>query len=258
MADVIRVDRHDGVATVSLNRPDRLNALNRPVWPALTEAFEALSADPSVRCVVLRGAGKAFSPGADISEFESERPDAARASAYGQVMERAYAAVEGCPHPTVARIQGPCTGAGMVLALLCDLRITGAGGKFGAPVARIGLAMPLPEFRVLFAAVGRARALELVLEAKVIDADEAARIGLVHRVVPDDALDQEIEATTRRITAGAPLVARAHKAFARRLATGAPLSPDELAASYASFDTADYREGIQAFLDKRPPGFRGE
>lgn len=255
--DTVLVDRDGSVATVTLNRPQRLNALDHTMWPALAEAFSALGAEEGVRVVVLRGAGKAFSPGADISEFEDRRGGPDQAAAYGRVMDRAYAAITGCPHPVIARVAGPCTGAGMVLALLCDLRIAGESARMGAPVSRLGLAMPYPEFGALYAAAGHAAALELVLEARVIDAAEAREKGLVNRVVPDRELDAAVADSAGRIAAGAPLVNRWHKAFARRLATGTPPSAEEVAASYASFGTADYREGFRAFLEKRPPRFDG-
>jgi len=257
MTDLVLVERQDAVATVVLNRPDRLNALIMPMWPALTAAFTELSADDSVRCVVLRGAGDTFSPGADISEFEDERADPGQAAAYGRIMDAAYDAMRACPHPVIAAIKGPCTGAGLVLALLCDLRISAESGRFGAPVSRLGLAMPYPEFSVLFQALGRARTLALLLEARVVDADEALAMGIVGRVVPDEDLGRAVTGSAARIAAGAPLVNRAHKSFAARLASGAPLEADEIAASYESFGTEDYREGYRAFLEKRKPDFRG-
>ncbi len=257
MADPVTVAREDGVATVALNRPDRLNALNKPMWLALAAAFRTLSGDDSVRCVVLRGAGKAFSPGADIAEFEAERGDPGQAHAYGRIMDDTYAAMRECPHPMIARIEGACTGGGMILALLCDLRIAAAGAKFGAPVSRLGLAMPLSEFSILHGAVGRARALEILLEARVFDAHEALAKEIVQRVVVDDELDAAVADSVRRIAAGAPLVNRWHKAFARRLSAPVTLAEQEVAESYASFGTEDYREGFQAFLAKRKPVFRG-
>ncbi|MEQ8964706.1 MAG: enoyl-CoA hydratase-related protein [Azospirillaceae bacterium] len=246
-----------GVATVTIDRPERMNALDKPSWPALARAFRTLDADEDVRCVVLTGAGKAFSPGADVSEFEGERGDPDQAAAYGRLMEETYAAIAECRHPVLARIAGPCTGAGMVLALTCDWRIAGQSARFGAPVARLGLAMPYPEFAALHAAVGRARALEIVFEARIFDAAEAEAKGLVNRVVPDRNLDAAIAEAAERVAAGAPRVHRWHKAFARRLGTGAPLTAEEVRESYASFGTEDYREGFRAFLEKRPPVFRG-
>lgn len=257
MTDLVSVERRGGVVTVMLNRPERMNALDRPMWPLLTAAFTGLSSDESVRCIVLRGAGRAFSPGADISEFESERADPGQAAAYGRAMDAAYDAIRGCPHPVIAAVRGPCTGAGLVLALLCDLRISGESGRFGAPVSRLGLAMPYPEFSVLFHALGRARTLALLLEARVVDAAEALALGIVTRMVPDRELDRAVADSAGRIAAGAPLVNRAHKRFAARLASGEPLDAGEIAAGYDSFGTEDYREGYRAFLEKRKPDFRG-
>ena len=257
MAELVEVERRGAAVTVVLNRPDRMNALNKPMWPRLTAVFSDLSADEAVRCIVLRGAGDAFSPGADIAEFEDERADPEQAAAYGRVMDAAYDAIRSCPQPVLAAIRGPCTGAGLVLALLCDLRISGESGRFGAPVSRLGLAMPYPEFAVLFGALGRERTLALLLEARVIGAAEALAMGIVSRVVPDADLDHLVADTAERIAAGAPLVNRAHKRFARRLAEGGTLGPAEITASYESFATEDYREGYRAFLEKRKPDFKG-
>ncbi len=257
MAELVEVERRGAAVTVVLNRPDRMNALNKPMWPRLTAVFSDLSADEAVRCIVLRGAGDAFSPGADIAEFEDERAGPEQAAAYGRVMDAAYDAIRSCPQPVLAAIRGPCTGAGLVLALLCDLRISGESGRFGAPVSRLGLAMPYPEFAVLFGALGRERTLALLLEARVIGAAEALAMGIVSRVVPDADLDHLVADTAERIAAGAPLVNRAHKRFARRLAEGGTLGPVEITASYESFGTEDYREGYRAFLEKRKPDFKG-
>lgn len=258
MTDSVTVGRDGGLAKVTLNRPDRLNAFDKPMWRALAAGIRALSADDSVRAIVLTGAGSAFCPGADISEFAGERGSPAQAHAYGRIMDESYEALRSCPHPLVARIRGACTGVGMIVALLCDLRISAENGRFGAPVSRLGLAMPLSEFAILFEALGKARALEIVLEARVFDAREAMDKGIVQRVVSEDALDEAVADTVKRLLAGAPLVNRWHKSFARQLAAGRPPSEADIADSYQSFATADYREGIAAFLEKRKPVFRGE
>ncbi len=228
------------------------------MWGSLAEHFRSLAAaDDSLRCVVLSGAGGSFSPGADIGEFETHRSDAASARDYGAVMDRTYDAIRGCPVPVIAAINGPCTGAGLVLALLCDIRIATSGSVFGAPVSRLGLAMPYPEYAVLWQSAGPAKTLELLFEARVISAAEAAAIGLVNRVVADDALDACLRESVDRIIAGAPLVHRWHKAFSRRMSAGGDWPADEVAASYDSFATDDYREGYRAFLEKRRPAFKG-
>ncbi|WP_142848108.1 enoyl-CoA hydratase/isomerase family protein [Telmatospirillum sp. J64-1] len=260
MTDVVQMRRGEGgIATVVVNRPDRMNALNKAVWVGLAEAFEALAADPAVRVVVLRGAGeKAFAPGADIDEFETERADAAQAKAYDVIMRRALDAVRTCPHPTIAMIYGPCVGGGLELACMCDLRIAGESGRFGVPINRISVVMAYPEIAAIQRLVGSARAKEILLEGRVFDAAEALQKGLLTRVVPDEALAEEVQATARRIAAGAPLANRWHKAFVDRLCDSAPITESELDECYDFLSTRDYREGLAAFHAKRKPDFTGE
>jgi len=259
MSDVIDVSCADGVATVALNRPDRMNALNLPMWQGLAEAFTRLSSDSQVRVVVLRGAGtRAFAPGADIDEFDTLRADAAQARDYDLVLRAALDAVRTCPHPVIAAIWGACVGGGLELACCCDLRLSARSGRFGVPINRISVVMAYPELAEIRRVAGVAVAAELLFEARILDADEALAKGLVTRVVEDDALEAEIAATTRRIVAGAPLVNRWHKAFLRRLDDPAPVSEAEMAECYRFLATADYAEGLEAFRHRRKPVFRGE
>lgn len=252
------VERDGDVATVVLNRPDKLNALTRPMWRMLGDAFEALSADGSVRCVVVRGAGeRAFSPGNDISEFATQRSNKAQAIDYGRDMHRTANAIAACPHPVVARIHGICVGGGLEIAALADLRICGASSRFGAPIKNLGLVMAYAEMAPLVRLLGESVALEILLEGRIFDAAEAKDKGLVTRVVPDDRVGAEVDETVRRIAEGAPLVARWHKKFARRLADPRPLSDAELDECFDCFDTEDFRTGYAAFLAKAKPAFRG-
>lgn len=252
------VERDGDVATVVLNRPDKLNALTRPMWRMLGDAFEALSADGSVRCVVVRGAGeRAFSPGNDISEFATQRSNKAQAIDYGRDMHRTANAIAACPHPVVARIHGICVGGGLEIAALADLRICGASSRFGAPIKNLGLVMAYAEMAPLVRLLGESVALEVLLEGRIFDAAEAKDKGLVTRVVPDDRVGAEVDETVRRIAEGAPLVARWHKKFARRLADPRPLSDAELDECFDCFDTEDFRTGYAAFLAKAKPAFRG-
>ena len=261
--DLVLVKREGTTATVFLNRPDKMNALNKDMWRCVAEVFRFLDADESVRCVVLRGAGnKALAPGADIKEFESVRNDSVQAADYGGLMHGAMAAIRDCRHPVVARIKGLCLGGGLELALMCDVRIAGAGARFGVPVSRLGLVMAYPEVEALVDQVGTSTALEILLEARVFDAEEAKDKGLVNRVVPDDQVDAEVAGTVERISAGAPLVNRWHKKFVRRVVSRArapgPLTAEEEAEGYACFDTEDFREGVRAFLAKETPRFKGK
>ena len=261
-ADLILVRRDGPVATVVLNRPEKLNALNKPMWRLLGEAMRALDRDESLRCVVLRGAGdKAMGPGADIAEFADERANSTQARDYGHLMHSAMHAIRDCRHPVIALIKGLCVGGALELALMCDMRICGAGSRFGVPINRLGLVMAYPEVEALVGLVGRSVALEILFEARVFDAAEAKEKGLVNRVVADDQVEEEAYATAGRIAAGAPLVNRWHKKFVDRVLAGhrdaVPLSEAELAEGYACFDTEDFNTGYRAFLAKQKPEFEG-
>jgi len=258
MTDTILTHRDGSIATVVLNRPEKLNALTKPMWQRLGEVISALSADDDVRCIVVRGAGdKAFAPGNDISEFENERANVEQARAYGTIMHRTLAAFAQCRHPLVAMIKGICVGGGLEIAANCDLRICGASSRFGAPVSKLGLVMAHAELNGLLQLVGRATALEILLEGRVFDAQEAKDKGLVTRIVPDDKVEEEAYAAARRIADGAPLVARWHKQFAARLADPRPLTDAERDEGYACFGTEDFRIGYRAFLSKSKPEFKG-
>ena len=254
--DHVVVTRAGDVATVALNNPQRLNALNRPTWARLGEVMRELSTDETLRCVVLRGAGdKAFAAGADIAEFATERADAKQAKAYGDLIHQTMQSVANCKHPTVAMIKGACVGGGLEIAACCDMRICGESSKFGAPINKLGLTMGFGELQGLLALVGRAVALEILLEGRVFGAAEALQKRLVNRVVPDDQVEAEAYAMAKRIADGAPLVARWHKQFIERLTVRADVAPAEWNEGFACFDTADYREGVAAFLAKRAPQF---
>jgi len=258
MSDPILVSREGAIATVALNNPERLNALNKAMWQRLGETMRVLSADDALRCIVVRGAGeRAFAAGADIAEFAAERANAKQAKPYGNLIHETMQAVARCRHPTVAMIKGACVGGGLEIAAMCDLRVCGQSSRFGIPVNKLGLTMAYGELMGLLALVGRAVALEILLEGRVFDADEASRKGLVSRVVPDNRVEEEAYALARRIADGAPLVNRWHKQFIARLTVTAQLSDKEWNEGFACFDTQDYKEGVAAFLAKRKPDFKG-
>ena len=258
MSEPIELQRDGNIATVILNNPDKLNALTLAMWTRLGEVMRALSDDATVRCVVLRGAGdKAFAAGADISEFDRVRTTAAQARLYGKQIHSTMQAVANCRHPTLAMIRGACIGGGLEIASMCDLRLCSASSRFGIPINRLGLVLAYGELQGLLSVAGRATALEILLEGRVFDADEACAKRLVNRVLPDDKLEAEAYATARRIADGAPLAARWHKKFIRRLADPAPLTEAEWDEGFACFDTEDYQTGYKSFLAKAKPAFKG-
>jgi enoyl-CoA hydratase len=257
MAGSVTFAKDGPIATVTIDNPGRLNALSKPMWLQLKDAFDAISADESLRCVILRGAGEAFAAGADISEFETERYDVESARRYGTAIHPSLEAVSNCPHPVIAQITGACVGGGLEIAARADIRICSENARFGIPVNRLGLVVAYDELKPLLDIVGPAAALEILLEGTIIDAARAEKIGLVNRVVADSALEGEVQVTAKRIAAGAPLAARWHKKFVRRLLDPRPLTEAERDENYACFGTEDFKIGHRAFLDKTKPEFKG-
>jgi len=256
----IVAERDGAIATVTLANPEKLNALTVAMWQELARAMDSLSADDSLRCIVLRGAGnEAFAAGADIAEFATARDDAEQGRRYHREhVHGALKAVGECRHPTVAMIHGPCVGGGLEIACMCDLRISGESGRFGVPINRLGFAIAYDELAAVLPLTGRAVALEILVEGRVWEAKEALEKGLLTRAVPDAKLEVEAYACARRIADGAPLANRWHKQFVRRLAPRpASLTETEIAENFAYFATEDYRIGMRAFAEKRKPVFKG-
>jgi len=256
--DHILVSNDDNISTVTLNRPDKLNALNRSAWQELADAFTELNGLGLVRCIIVRGAGgKAFSAGADISEFADERCNVAQATTYGSIVEGAINTIIEGPHPTIALVEGACVGGGLEIACACDIRICGESSRFGIPVSRLGLTMAYPELQALLSVVASPVAKEILFSGELFGAHRAAAVGLVNRVVTDDLVQQETYALAARVVKGAPLVNRWHKKFIRRLADSKPLADEEVHESYKAFGTKDFSRGYRAFLGKTDPDFEG-
>lgn len=258
--DRILVERDDVIATVVMSNSEKLNALTVAMWQELGREMNALSDDEALRCIVLRGAGSAaFAAGANIEEFAQTRATVQQGKRYHREYVRgALVAVAECRHPTIAMIHGPCIGGGMEIACQCDLRISGSSGRFGVPINRLGFAIAYDELAALLPLVGRAVALEILVEGRVWNADEACRKGLVTRVVPDEGLEEECSAVALRVAEGEPMVNRRHKQFVRRLTPRpAPLTEAEIEENFAYFATEDYRTGMQAFREKKRPRFKG-
>lgn len=227
------------------------------MWQALAGHMQRLAADAAVRCIIVRGADGNFAAGADIEEFATVRSTRAQALVYHyEVIGGALRAIAECPQPTIAAIEGVCVGGGLEIACACDLRIASGNARFGIPINRLGFPLAPDEMAMLLQLVGKAVALEILLEGRVLGAQWALAKGLLHRIADD--IDSDIRQTAARITAGAPLAARVNKWLAGRLAPQAePLTQQELDAAFSFLDSDDYREGVQAFLEKRTPRFAG-
>ncbi len=251
-------DVRDAVAFVTVNRPDKLNALNAAVIRELGEAAAHIASDPAIRGAILTGAGpKAFVAGADIGEIAGQGPVDGKARALeGQ---RAFRALERCGKPVIAAVNGFALGGGCELAMACHLRIASESARFGQPEVKLGIGPGYGGTVRLPRLVGRGRALELLLTGAMIDAAEAHRIGLVNRVVAADRLMAETEALLRAILENGPL---AIAACLEAVDAGSDVGMDQALLLEANLfgllsGTADMREGTAAFLAKRPPSFRG-
>ena len=249
----ILLDVDSGVALVTFNNPDRRNAMSLDMWDGLVAALDALEADPSVRVLVLTGAGsKAFVSGADISQFGAARADAEAQREYDRRTSGGRARLAAFPRPVIARIRGFCLGGGLGIALQADLRVAAEDSEFGIPAARLGLAYSAQMVKQLVGVVGPAHARMLLYTGSRIPAREAERIGLVNRVVADGELSDVVLDLARSIADNAPLSVRAAK-----LAVAGEDEAVVAAAIDACFDSEDYREGRAAFAGKRAPRFRG-
>ncbi|HEY7140952.1 MAG TPA: enoyl-CoA hydratase-related protein [Methylomirabilota bacterium] len=258
MSDAIYVTRDGPIATVVLNRPEKLNAISMAMSGRLREIMEACDQDPDLRCIVLRGTGgRAFSVGADIAEFEATRSSAAKAREYARVGNPAFQSVRACRHPVIALIQGLCVGGGFGLAALCDLKVSGDSSRFGVPIKRLGLVESHEDLEAVVRSVGAGPTLEILLTGDLLDAPTALRIGFVNRVVADDRVEAEAYAMARKIAEGAPLAARWHKRFVYDLVSRRALTEEERDVAYHCFDTEDFQIGYRAFLAKTTPRFVG-
>ena len=240
----------DGVARITINRPERLNALNAEVMKALDETFLAAAADAQVKGLIFTGAGeKAFAAGADIKEFTFRTPLEAEASS--RRGHRILGMLETMGKPSIAAINGYALGGGLELALACTLRVASTHAKLGLPEVKLGLIPGYGGTERLPVLVGKGRALELLLTGEPVDAQEAWRIGLVNHVVAPEGLLEFCHGLMRRMVANAPRAL----ALAMQAVERGPGHESELFGLAAS--TQDMHEGVQAFLEKRPPQFQG-
>ena len=248
------------VANVTLDSPGKLNAISVAMWRDLARLFSELGRDDAVRCIVVRGAGGNFAAGADFAEFATERIDQASGKRFlREILAGGVEAIRNAPQTVLAAIEGVCIGGGLEIAVACDLRIATAEARIGAPVGKVGFPFALPELLPLLALVGPGVASDLLLAGRVFTGIEAQACGLVQRAVPRDDHAGVVEETVQAIVAGSPVAARQNKAQIRSLLDGGLVyTHAQLDASFGFLDSDDYREGVAAFLAKRPPRFAGK
>ena len=260
--DEILVERDDSVATVTLNRRDQRNAINYHMWMDLQRIMVDLADDPDVRVVIFRGAGNdAFSAGADIKDFETYRNSAAKATLHEAAVTGALDAIAALPKPTISMVRGYCVGGGCELAVATDIRIAAQGSRFGIPVARLGILIANKEMRRLVDLVGRGNAMYILLSARLLEADEAQRIGLINNVVEDGELDDYVRKLAAEMAVLAPLSHAGNKQILRTILANPDMelmTPEEQEFQLSNFDSADFQEGRRAFLEKRKPKFEGQ
>ncbi|WP_323761992.1 enoyl-CoA hydratase-related protein [Maricaulis sp.] len=255
----IYLKRHAHHAELILNQPQRRNALSARMWAALPGLLAEAAGDPSIKLLVVRGEGGAFTAGADISEFESVYATADAAEAYTKAIAGGLDGLAHFPKPTLAVIRGACVGGGCGLALSCDLRFAASDSRFGITPAKLGLAYTLNDTKRLIDAVGVPVAKDLLYSARLVDADEAQAIGLINRCFDPDRLDAEVDAYLATMLSRSTGSARAIKRVIHLIRAGVDHDTDETRQLFLdAFRSDDFKEGYRAFLDKRVPDFTGK
>ena len=252
----ITLERHGHAAHLVLNRPEKRNALNEAMWRAIPSLLAEAEADNAVRLLVVRGAGGAFAAGADISEFEEVYATPERAADYSRAIAAALDGLAAFPKPTLAMIEGACVGGGCGIALACDVRFAAERSRFGITPGKLGLVYTLNDTRRLVNAVGLPAAKDILFTGRLLDADEALRLGLINRLVSAETLAGEVEAYGALIAAASPRSARVTKQLMALIEAGQSEDDDATRALFLeAFTSADFQEGYRAFLEKRAPKF---
>ncbi|MCY0869254.1 MAG: enoyl-CoA hydratase-related protein [Firmicutes bacterium] len=261
-----RDDAHPGLVHIVLNRAEKKNALNFAMWQLLAQAVATVAHDPAARVVIVRAragagsgdgaSGPAFAAGGDIAEFPLRRANAADNRIYNSQVRAAVAGLRELACATIAMIDGPCVGGGMEIAVACDLRFAATTARFGVPPAKLGFVYDVWETSLLMELIGPGRAKDLLFSGRLIDAQEAYAMGLVERVVSSQALEQETFAYAHALLANAHNSIVGAKDIVNALVDGAsPQSPDLAQIVDAALDSPHYREGVAAFIERRPPAF---
>lgn len=256
----ILAETREGVAWLTINQPERRNAVSLEMWQGIADAAAAFQADPGVRVVVIHGAGgKAFASGADISEFEQSRANAEQQKHYGEVSHRGRSALQELKKPLIAMIDGFCVGGGLALALTADVRVATPDSLFAIPAARLGLGYEYDGLSALARLVGPSTAKDILFSARKLDSAEALRVGLINQVIGREELLGYVTGYAQTIAQNAPLTIHAAKAAMRVFEQYSDNAKAQSIAKLVEqcFDSSDYQEGRRAFMEKRKPSFTG-
>lgn len=258
MSNLVHIEQKDRVTVLRLNRPESMNSLDSMMLHAINGAVDQLAADPEVEVILITGEGKAFVAGADIAAMSTM--DEEDGMALGILGQQVFRKIESLDKPTIAVVNGFALGGGCELAMACDMRIASTRAKFGQPEVGLGITPGFSGTQRLPRLVGKGKACELILTGDIIQAEEAARIGLVNKVVSPEELMDEAMALAGRILKNAPLAVQfSNRAIKSGLETDLDTGIGLEAELFAQcFSTADQKEGMQAFLEKRKPVFQGK
>lgn len=251
--------KKDGpIATIYLNRSDKRNAMNFEMWSKLPKLLDEAEADPSIKVLILRGVNDvAFSAGADISEFSEVRSNGKQSRLYDQTTYEANESLANFVKPTIALVQGFCVGGGAGLALDCDFRFSDTNGHFGITPSKIGLVYGTSSTKRLVDLVGPAKAKEILMSGRIMNVEEAYRIGLVDRIYEPSEIEEKTYEFANLISSRAQFTVRATKQIVKDILNGATENSEEVRQLVEeAYDTEDYKEGVQAFMEKRTPDFK--